>query len=272
MDFTSNQSSKHQNKKNPSNPKKIEKIDLKQQTKHSIVEYIKSFDLSISSKLPREEELAKMLGVSRITLRSVLDDLAADGMIFRIHGKGTFINPQFFTMNASFNPVIHFFDMIRNSGYTPSVKLLSSLIEPAPHEVSKKLNLSPEEQVFALEKIFLADNKLCAFTKDYIPMKYLQDVDLKEANNFHYSLFYFLYEATGRKITWEQVELNAVSLQEVPILQKLKKEFPSNTSAYLLLKGINYDENNEACLYATEYIDTTVLKFNQIRKRIFDFS
>ena len=92
-------------------PRKVRKTDLKAQVEEELLRFIKHMDLSVNSKLPREEELARMLGVSRITLRSVLDDLAGKGMIFRRHGRGTFVNSSFFEMKASFNPVMHFADM-----------------------------------------------------------------------------------------------------------------------------------------------------------------
>ncbi|WP_066070486.1 GntR family transcriptional regulator [Neobacillus soli] len=43
------------------------------------------------SKLPTEPELAKMLGVSRMTLRQALALLQDDGLVKNVHGKGNFI-------------------------------------------------------------------------------------------------------------------------------------------------------------------------------------
>lgn len=45
----------------------------------------------VDTKLPAEPELAKMLGVSRMTLRQALALLQDDGLIKSIHGKGNFI-------------------------------------------------------------------------------------------------------------------------------------------------------------------------------------
>ena len=104
--------------------KKVKKLDLKQTVKDMLLDHISQMDLSVETKLPREEELALMFGVSRITIRSVLDDLANEGIITRKHGKGTFVNPVSAGIQVSFNPVMHFSDMIRNSGYTPSVKII----------------------------------------------------------------------------------------------------------------------------------------------------
>ena len=57
--------------------KQIKKINLKSQVRAELEEYIHSLDLDVANKLPREEELCRILGISRVTLRSVLDDLAA---------------------------------------------------------------------------------------------------------------------------------------------------------------------------------------------------
>ncbi|TQS71867.1 GntR family transcriptional regulator [Ornithinibacillus gellani] len=43
------------------------------------------------SKLPTEPELAKMFGVSRVTLRQALSLLRDDGLVKNIHGKGNYI-------------------------------------------------------------------------------------------------------------------------------------------------------------------------------------
>ena len=46
---------------------------------------------STGSKLPTEADLAKMFGVSRMTLRQALSLLQDDGLVKSFHGKGSFI-------------------------------------------------------------------------------------------------------------------------------------------------------------------------------------
>ena len=44
--------------------------------------------------LPKEEQLCKTFGVSRITIRKALGDLVLDGLISRKAGKGSFVLPK----------------------------------------------------------------------------------------------------------------------------------------------------------------------------------
>lgn len=73
----------------------MEVFELKKDT---IYNYLKkeiiSGRLHSGKQLPRETELAKSLGVGKITLRDSLARLEDEGYIKRIHGKGTFVYPE----------------------------------------------------------------------------------------------------------------------------------------------------------------------------------
>ena len=64
---------------------KLRVKSLSGQAKEAILQYIEEMDLKTDNKLPREEALAEMLGVSRITIRQALNDLAAEGILSLIH-------------------------------------------------------------------------------------------------------------------------------------------------------------------------------------------
>ena len=172
--------------------KKVKKLDLKQTVKDMLLDHISQMDLSVETKLPREEELALMFGVSRITIRSVLDDLANEGIITRKHGKGTFVNPVSAGIQVSFNPVMHFSDMIRNSGYTPSVKIIECRTEAASKEVAMALKIKEGQDVVVCVKAFFADDKLCSIVQDYVDIELLPDYEDMTTEDMD-SLFYYIY-------------------------------------------------------------------------------
>ena len=83
---------------------KLRVKSLSGQAKEAILQYIEEMDLKTDNKLPREEALAEMLGVSRITIRQALNDLAAEGIIFRRQGRGTFVNVDSLNIKVTFSP------------------------------------------------------------------------------------------------------------------------------------------------------------------------
>src|ERR687884_1007121 len=48
-------------------------------------------ELAVGDAIPPERKLATELGVSRPTLRAVIDELVREGMLLRRHGSGTFV-------------------------------------------------------------------------------------------------------------------------------------------------------------------------------------
>lgn len=58
--------------------------------RHHIVEA----DYAAQDRLPPERDLATCLGMSRMTLRSALDALEAEGLVWRHVGQGTFLGPR----------------------------------------------------------------------------------------------------------------------------------------------------------------------------------
>ena len=174
-------------------------------------------------------------------------------------------------MKASFNPVMHFVDMITSSGYKPRVEMIHHDIIKADRDVAAHLEMAEGGLVLICDKIFYADKQICAVTRDYIPFSYLNGVDMAELDNFIESVFYFMYKATGKKLEWDKVELNAVYSKEVELLNGLLERSHIPPKAFLLLKAMNYDEDGTAAVYTWEYVDTTILKYSQIRKRLLHY-
>ena len=72
----------------------IRKKTLSDSVKDSLRKLISEKAFNEAGKLPPEEELARQLAVSRITIRKALTDLEQEGLLLRIHGRGTFVNAQ----------------------------------------------------------------------------------------------------------------------------------------------------------------------------------
>lgn len=72
----------------------METKSLYHQIFDSIKESIESKQYEADQQLPTEQELTKRFGVSRITVKRALDELEAEGYIYRRQGSGSFVMPE----------------------------------------------------------------------------------------------------------------------------------------------------------------------------------
>lgn len=68
-----------------------ERLPLYKQLGESLVERIRSGELKPGDRVPSENDLVKQRGVSRITARQALAELAHEGWVVRERGRGTFV-------------------------------------------------------------------------------------------------------------------------------------------------------------------------------------
>lgn len=237
---------------------------LTEKIKENIIKYIKTMDLRNNNKLPSEDLLANLFGVSRITIRSALNELALEGMIFRQQGRGTFVNIEAIQMKVTLNPAVEFEDMIKNSGYSVDVKIVNSYIKTVSKRIAKMLQIDDTEEVMVIERMYYADKNPAALVIDYLPKKYIKDIIKPEEETL--SIFKIVNIKCGRKIIWDKIELSTTSIGEDP---KISTYFDTTdpTKSLLLCEAINFDESNTPVVFALEYIDTEFIRFNLIRQK-----
>ena len=99
--------------------------------------------------LPKEEALGERFGVSRITVRRALGDLAALGLVERRHGLGTFVRTDL--PPAPQTPTLGMIDGLRQTALETEVQVLGVTQTAPPPDIAALLQLAPgEEAVHAL--------------------------------------------------------------------------------------------------------------------------
>ena len=91
------------------------------QIKDNLEEGIRSGKYPLDSKLPSENELCKAFNVSRITIRKALDVLENKGMIYSIHGKGTFVKAN--VIDSELQKICSFGATLKQMGYSGYTKI-----------------------------------------------------------------------------------------------------------------------------------------------------
>lgn len=252
----------------------MESINVKNLTKlvkENIYKYIKNLDYSHSNKLPSEDDLSSLLNVSRITVRSALNELASEGLIFRKHGKGTFINVEALKMNVQITPMKAYTEIIRNSGYTTTVKNINYVIKELDDErVAKELRIPLKEKVIVAKKTFYADKTPCVYCIDYFPASILKNEEsCEDIKKYEKSIFDFFKVECNKTIVWEKSEISTTTSLENLELNKIFK-CENEVKSFLVISGTNYDENNNPCVYAKEYVNTNIINFSIVRQRVGD--
>ncbi|MGZ4463142.1 MAG: GntR family transcriptional regulator, partial [Gaiellaceae bacterium] len=115
--------------------------------------------LEVGDSIPSERLLSAELGISRLTLRAALDDLAHEGYLIRRRGSGTFVSEPKIAQELTMSS---FTDDMRRRGMTPSSRTLDLRVVPAGAMLGRVLHVSPSEPVVVVKRLRLADRETMA--------------------------------------------------------------------------------------------------------------
>ena len=118
------------------------------------------------ARLPSEAELAEQLAVSRPTLREALRLLEERGLIYRRHGRGTFVRER--PIQKELNRNFGITSMIRAAGYTPSAREGRVEMAQASAEIAEHLGLAVGDPVWRIQRVRLADQRPVVFSTDSV--------------------------------------------------------------------------------------------------------
>ncbi len=119
-------------------------------------------------QMPSEAEMIEAFDVSRITVRQALNDLQNEGLIFRIHGKGTFVSkPKAF---QDLGRLQGFGEAMRQMGYETYSRVLSlKSVAPTP-QVAERLRLAKRARVTELQRVRFLNREPISLDVTYVPL------------------------------------------------------------------------------------------------------
>ncbi|KRA24044.1 hypothetical protein ASD65_06115 [Microbacterium sp. Root61] len=106
--------------------------------------------LSEGDALPGERELAEQFGVSRMTLRRAVDELALDGTLERRPGAGTFVSRSRMTRRIA---MTSFSDDMRRRGLQPETRVLSFATRRANRVSAHRLRIPVGDSIVAFDRL-----------------------------------------------------------------------------------------------------------------------
>jgi GntR family transcriptional regulator len=139
---------------------------LTEQVRAQVLDAI--LDGRFETRLPAEGELAKMLDVSRTTLRTALSGLERDGIVTRRRAVGTTINSHVSPAALALQRHVDFDWVLRKSGHTVEVQVAGT-VGPPPGDAVDAFGLEPAAEHIVMTKSYLADGVVALWVRDIVP-------------------------------------------------------------------------------------------------------
>nr|WP_072515113.1 GntR family transcriptional regulator [Ndongobacter massiliensis] len=246
--------------------KKIIKNSLSDQVRHSLEDFFYKKYKDEEYKLPSEIEISESLDISRTTIRKILAEFESMGVIIRIHGKGTFINPEAMQIKTNLNPGMEFSKLIEKNGKVATIKLLSFKVILPDEDIQKELQIGEFEKLYEIIKIYYANHLPAIVSRDCIPCNLFSEeitsADLRDLDKGK-SVFSLLLEKSQELVTRDRIKIESIKEKDSRVYTDNKKIF--NNSTVLFFTSINFGESNMPIAYINEIYDTRLIKFQLMR-------
>lgn len=130
-------------------------------------EKIQSGEIPTGSTIPGENQLAKALGVSRITVKRALNELADAGIVSRRRGRGTVVIAN---TDLKFNESMgDYIDNVARLRRNTIAEILERLDVEADDFIAKRLQIEAGSSVEKITHRLSLKNSILSYVETYIP-------------------------------------------------------------------------------------------------------
>lgn len=237
--------------------KRVNKTTTVQRILESLRDYINNTDRPV---LPNEDELAKQLGVSRLTVREAITVLESEGSVSRVQGKGTLVNAFVTKLENRIDLGSDIEGVLRSHGYDVRFEIASFEFRVADDTEVSKLNLEIGDEILVAKKLLYANDIVAAVYVDRVPKKLLKTNRI-EKEMLEPTIFPVVEELCQCSITHDVLEIYpAITDGELSELFKISENTP-----LLAFDVLEYTKDSVALMYNTEYYTGDFIKFTLCR-------
>src|SRR5699024_8736417 len=188
----------------------------------------------IHCRIPTELEISKKYHVSRMTARQAVTYLLNEGLVYRVHGSGTYVASS--KLSRNLNRLSNFTQDMEKLNLNPrSILLELQKREPTDREQAN-LNIGKKQKVYFVSRIRLINNKRIGVQNFVTPVSLvpgLEEIDLENS-----SFYKFLDSINQIPIRGEQ-KMEAMLAPKIAILIGADENSP-----FFYFSRVSYTENN----------------------------
>ncbi len=226
--------------------------------KEAFMELYKSGQFPPHSKLPSENEMARMLGISRETWRKVLQNLKGEGILVSRHGSGTYVLPRGEQILNDLTQLQSMTKMIAAADIQEKESKTSFRTGTAPAEVCEFFQFPEDTEFCILQKTRYADFGAICTCVNYFPLRFAGGLDEK-----HIPASLFAYLEKNYSIRMSQAYANIfIPEKEDPLRAEL--ELPEGKEAFAF-KQQQTDTRGNPMLFSYDYLRSDVFHFSLLR-------
>lgn len=159
---------------------------LYQQIKTLLLQSLSNGEWNAGDMIPSEVDLATRYKVSQGTVRKAIDELAAENLLVRRQGRGTFVATH---QEAKIR--FRFLSMQSVSGkkFKTNSRILSVQTMTAPDDVAESLGLKKKNQVVQITRLLSFNDDAAVFEQIYLPVDIFTDVTADKLTDYKGTLY-----------------------------------------------------------------------------------
>lgn len=179
--------------------------------------------LTANQRMPSESELMSAFGVSRITVRHAMAALQSEGLIYSVHGKGTFVSrPRAFQDLGSLRG---FGSAMRQMGYETHSRVLSMKAMRPAQEILEILKLDKGSKVNELRRLRFLNREPISVDISYLPGELGERLAKEDLANR--DVFSILENNFQIPLGHADLEINSLILEDESLAETLRVDLGS---------------------------------------------
>jgi GntR family transcriptional regulator len=156
---------------------------------------ITSGESPVGNKFLTEREICKRFGVSRATANKALSNLVSEGFLEFRKGIGTFVRGQ--ALDYNLKALVSFTDKALAAGKQPSTQVIQFAqvaVKDVLDEVPEVLQAGPEDMLFYMERLRLADDLPVILERRYVAAEHCPSLTRADINGSLYAVWVQRYQ------------------------------------------------------------------------------